>query len=1298
MVGVGVEPPALSAARRLRPGRVSAKRSWPPGCGRPPPPPAPAPAAAAGDGEKGADGVAGILGGTTGEAIAAAAAVSPPAQNGYLLQQQGSDKREEAIALSAVAPVAQNGALPQQQGTDKVEEAAAIAAVSPVAQSGSLLQQQGSDKGEEAIAVAAVAPVAQNGALPQQQGTDKVEEAAAISAVSPVAQNGDLLQQEGSHKVEDPTVLSAAQNGDPSQQGQNMVDELVAPTAVSPAECNGTLSHALPQLGHDRAGEYGDKWENGEAQLLGDAGMLALDDQVGNMVVEVAAPTVKVSGSCGIVGVASSVQNGGEGAGLSAAKEQGSSGSGQVGREEIAADGDAMQMGNRTGGSGLERKENGVEGRRIKRWLTSALNPPPKMRAVSAVRRFPPGCGRTAVTTEGATEASGVLEVSPIRAFPPGCDKAAVTTTDSGVLEVAPISTFSPDWGRSNVTITNRGSEEGLPLATPVTSGDAVVSVPVLGGSVSSTLALEASSEKLEGKIMVDEGHSLAHNRVLVPDDFVGNKQDSELQQNIVAKATLTNSSNEKTKGKLSAHEGKPAGRTVDDKMKNKLEGSLHRGTLRTPLSGSIDAKTKGKRLESDKMNAALLCNAKASVEGKMQSKTFSTKKELVCSNVNMNQNKSARKLKGDGISKDNLQRSARESKFGKQVATNKIEESDGTNLVPEQLIVQALMAPDRCPWSRGRKSSASASKSVPPRNKLKGNNATPVKLLTGKVASDEPINDETMEDNDNSNTEDDNSKALVVYEEKREICVAVPPSVPSESHHTQSGDARSRVRLLLQLFQAICRKLMQAEEQGIRIVGRVDLEAMKALKKDPIYKKLGPIVGNIPGVEVGDEFNFRVELSMVGLHRPNQAGIDTTKVNGVLVAVSIVASGGYPDELSSSDELIYTGSGGKAGGNKEADDQKLERGNLALKNCIETKTPVRVIHGFKGQSNSKVGQSRGKQTSTFIYDGLYEVVECWKEGPKGEMVFKYKLRRMAGQPELALHAVQATRKSKVREGLCLPDISQGSERIPICVINTIDDMRPAPFKYITQVIYPPRSEKEPPAGCACKNGCSDSIRCACVVKNGGEIPFNFNGAIVEARTLIYECGPSCRCPPTCHNRVSQHGIKIPLEIFKTGKTGWGVRSLSSISSGSFICEYTGELLEDEEAEKRQNDEYLFDIGNNYHDKKLWEGLKSVVGVQSSTSSSKTMEGFTIDAAECGNVGRFINHSCSPNLYAQNVLWDHDNMKMPHVMFFALENIPPLQELTYHYNYEVGKVHDKNGKEKVKHCYCGTSDCSGRLY
>lgn len=163
------------------------------------------------------------------------------------------------------------------------------------------------------------------------------------------------------------------------------------------------------------------------------------------------------------------------------------------------------------------------------------------------------------------------------------------------------------------------------------------------------------------------------------------------------------------------------------------------------------------------------------------------------------------------------------------------------------------------------------------------------------------------------------------------------------------------------------------------------------------------------------------------------------------------------------------------------------------------------------------------------------------------------------------------------------------------------------------------------------------------------------------------------------------------------------MRSLYSIPSGTFVCEYIGEMLEDAEAEQRTNDEYLFDIGHNYDDHTLWEGLPGYIpGVQSDVASETDAElkdvGFTIDAAEYGNVGRFINHSCSPNLYAQNLLYDHDDKKMPHVMFFAVDNIPPLQELTYHYNYTIDQVRDSEGNIKKKECLCGSSECTGRLY
>ncbi|XP_078152867.1 histone-lysine N-methyltransferase, H3 lysine-9 specific SUVH6-like [Carex rostrata] len=517
--------------------------------------------------------------------------------------------------------------------------------------------------------------------------------------------------------------------------------------------------------------------------------------------------------------------------------------------------------------------------------------------------------------------------------------------------------------------------------------------------------------------------------------------------------------------------------------------------------------------------------------------------------------------------------------------------------------------------------------------------------------------------------------------------------------------DPRAKVKRCLRLFQVICRKLLQEVESGKKLKdmekNRIDLRAASILgERNETLNRSEPVVGAVPGVEVGDEYRYRAELSVLGLHRPPQAGIDFTMRNGIHIATSIVASGGYSDDMENENVLIYTGAGGKPTKDTEPEDQKLKRGNLALKNSIEMKTPVRVIHG-QSTSNS------GKVVMTFTYDGLYRVKKYWREKetymvkgvPKTVAVFKFQLQRLEGQPELNWSKLKKVQRSKVREGLCFKDISLGKEKLPICVINTIDNKNPRQFQYITKTVYPGWYQKTRPRGCTCKGPCSDAKTCSCAGKNGGQIPFNFNGAIVKAKRLIYECGPMCGCPPSCYNRVSQHGIKYPLEVFKTEKRGWGVRSLSSIPSGSFVCEYIGELLRDLEAEQRKNDEYLFDIGHNYDDSALWEGLLSDDDViTDKVGASLSEEGYTIDALERGNVGRFINHSCSPNLYAQNVLFDHDDKKMPHVMFFACENIPPLKELTYHYNYGIGEVRDSDGSVKVKECYCSASDCKGRLY
>ena len=63
------------------------------------------------------------------------------------------------------------------------------------------------------------------------------------------------------------------------------------------------------------------------------------------------------------------------------------------------------------------------------------------------------------------------------------------------------------------------------------------------------------------------------------------------------------------------------------------------------------------------------------------------------------------------------------------------------------------------------------------------------------------------------------------------------------------------------------------------------------------------------------------------------------------------------------------------------------------------------------------------------------------------------------------------------------------------------------------------------------------------------------------------------------------------------------------------MCEYFGELLRDEQAEKRvMHDDYLLDIF-----------------VSDETGVVKEGD-LVLDAGQYGGIARFLNHSCDPNL------------------------------------------------------------------
>ncbi|KAF1002461.1 histone-lysine N-methyltransferase, H3 lysine-9 specific SUVH5-like [Apium graveolens] len=539
---------------------------------------------------------------------------------------------------------------------------------------------------------------------------------------------------------------------------------------------------------------------------------------------------------------------------------------------------------------------------------------------------------------------------------------------------------------------------------------------------------------------------------------------------------------------------------------------------------------------------------------------------------------------------------------------------------------------------------------------------------------------------------------------------------VPYDSQETP---IRRKVKETLNLFQQALQKLLLIKE---KVSQYTYVEAAMQLKKQGKWVNMDRrILGAVPGVEIGDKYHCRAELVIIGLHHPFAAGIDSMEVDGKKIAISIVASGRYANETEFTDVLIYSGEGGNpAIKDRQLKDQTLERGNLALKNSMDAETPVRVVRGYRAWKPSKAGNKKREKEATFTYDGLYVVSKYWQEkGRHGNLIYMFQLNRLKDQPKLTANRLNSISEKSIISGsssvssrsrkcnrilakigrskplniledsktllmleksevqrnpILVEDISYGKEKIAIRVVNDIDDTKPPVFNYIANLVNPHLKDSSTKTkSCQCIDGCSDSVRCSCVVKNRGKVPFNEHGAVLRSKTIIFECGPSCKCPPSCHNRVSQLGLKFQLEVFKTESVGWGLRSRDFIPSGSFICEYVGELLDDMQAEERSGrDEYLFNLGGD--------------------------DEYTIDAGIYGNVGRFLNHSCSPNLYAQNVLYDHIDKRMPHVMLFATTDIPPLQELTFDYNYEIDSVYDVNGIVKTKICCCGASDCRGRLY
>uniref|UniRef100_A0AAY4CU91 Histone-lysine N-methyltransferase EHMT1 n=1 Tax=Denticeps clupeoides TaxID=299321 RepID=A0AAY4CU91_9TELE len=276
--------------------------------------------------------------------------------------------------------------------------------------------------------------------------------------------------------------------------------------------------------------------------------------------------------------------------------------------------------------------------------------------------------------------------------------------------------------------------------------------------------------------------------------------------------------------------------------------------------------------------------------------------------------------------------------------------------------------------------------------------------------------------------------------------------------------------------------------------------------------------------------------------------------------------------------------------------------------------------------------------------------------------------------------ALQASRKqgqsrnsaAPAAEKLLNRDIARGYERVPVPCVNAVDsEPYPDNYKYVPHncVTSPMNIDKNIThlQYCVCKDDCS-SASCMC-----GQLSlrcwYDKEGRLLpefcsEEPPLIFECNHACSCWRTCKNRVVQNGLRIRLQLFRTRLMGWGVRALQDIPQGTFVCEYVGEIISDAEADVRENDSYLFSL------------------------DSKISDVYCIDARFYGNISRFINHMCEPNLFPCRVFTSHQDLRFPHVAFFASKNISAGDELGFDYGDHFWEI-----KGKFFSCQCGSPKC-----
>eukprot|EP00472_Partenskyella_glossopodia_P009670 CAMPEP_0197522398 /NCGR_PEP_ID=MMETSP1318-20131121/7562_1 /TAXON_ID=552666 /ORGANISM="Partenskyella glossopodia, Strain RCC365" /LENGTH=353 /DNA_ID=CAMNT_0043074777 /DNA_START=25 /DNA_END=1087 /DNA_ORIENTATION=- len=154
----------------------------------------------------------------------------------------------------------------------------------------------------------------------------------------------------------------------------------------------------------------------------------------------------------------------------------------------------------------------------------------------------------------------------------------------------------------------------------------------------------------------------------------------------------------------------------------------------------------------------------------------------------------------------------------------------------------------------------------------------------------------------------------------------------------------------------------------------------------------------------------------------------------------------------------------------------------------------------------------------------------------------------------------------------------------------------------------------------------------------------------LDGSLLSHSCEKSevCRCdeiiPEKHRTAAKEHGVNIDMRLVYFAEKGWGVVTNEFVSKGQFISVYIGELISQREKLDREKLQPA-------------SGLTYIIDSQIGPKWTHQV----IDATHVGNVARFYNHSCDPNIASKLVY--NRRYDRPLLSFFASRDILKGEEL-----------------------------------